>query len=249
MLEVTDLPTDMSADRQSALDTLLPHIAKAVEIGHPRSDPGLVQIGLLTAMERLRIGLAVLDRHGGVVAANEEFRRQSEAIGAMRIDPSGRLHLRAEAHRAALSEALGQTADAHSVPQALSQDALIAYGKEEDTVLCIKIAPLIRSDGFGKTGVDGVLVYSVDSSKPLSFDAAAISQAFGLTGTEELLATLLADGMTNAQIAERRNRSVATINVQVKSLLAKTNSANRTQLVRLMTNFGSGLWALDPVSP
>ena len=49
---------------------------------------------------------------------------------------------------------------------------------------------------------------------------------------------LLAEGLTNRQISDRRNRSVETINSQVKSLLAKADCANRTQLIRRATTIG-----------
>jgi DNA-binding NarL/FixJ family response regulator len=50
---------------------------------------------------------------------------------------------------------------------------------------------------------------------------------------------MVAEGLTNAQIAERRNRSIATINTQVKSILSKTQCLTRTQFVRLMMSFST----------
>ena len=44
--------------------------------------------------------------------------------------------------------------------------------------------------------------------------------------------------LTNREIAGHRDRSVETINTQVKSLLAKADCANRTQLIRRATTIG-----------
>ena len=62
--------------------------------------------------------------------------------------------------------------------------------------------------------------------------------AYGLTDTEMSLVDAIADGLTNAQIAEMRNRALPTINAQVKSILSKTQCSTRTQFVRLLTGFG-----------
>ena len=67
-----------------------------------------------------------------------------------------------------------------------------------------------------------------------------------LTPRERDVLRLLTDGLTNRQISDRRNRSVETINSQVKSLLAKADCANRTQLIRLASSIGAS-FVMDPL--
>ncbi len=67
----------------------------------------------------------------------------------------------------------------------------------------------------------------------------ANESAYGLTKAELSLTDAIAEGLTNAQIAERHGRAVATINGQVKSVLSKTGCATPTQFVRLLMSFGS----------
>ena len=57
----------------------------------------------------------------------------------------------------------------------------------------------------------------------------------------------MAEGMTNREISDRREKSVETINTQTKSILAKTMSANRTQLIRLATNLSANFLS-DPLT-
>ena len=85
----------------------------------------------------------------------------------------------------------------------------------------------------------GHIVYSMDTGQAYHIDTATLSGLFDLSATEAIILEMLSDGLTNAQISERRGRSVETINSQVKSLLQKTNSSNRTQLIRMATNIGS----------
>jgi DNA-binding CsgD family transcriptional regulator len=56
---------------------------------------------------------------------------------------------------------------------------------------------------------------------------------------EEAAYYVASEGLTNVQISERRSKSVETINSQVKSILDKTQTANRTQAIRLATNITS----------
>ena len=57
---------------------------------------------------------------------------------------------------------------------------------------------------------------------------------------------LMADGLTNPQISDERDRSLETINSQVKSVLEKTGSANRTQAIRLAVNVSSSFLVSPP---
>ncbi len=51
-----------------------------------------------------------------------------------------------------------------------------------------------------------------------------------LTPTEAALARLVAEGLTNAQIAQRMLVSVATVKVHLSHILAKVGATNRTDL-------------------
>jgi len=58
-----------------------------------------------------------------------------------------------------------------------------------------------------------------------------------LTATELSVVELICQGLTNSEIAQQRERSVETVNSQVKAILDKSRATNRTQLVRLLSNF------------
>lgn len=105
--------------------------------------------------------------------------------------------------------------------------------------LCVEVAPLDSADDMSDANWGGAIVYSLDSSQPTETDTATLQQVFGLTPTEALLSGLVGEGLTNNQIADRRCRSVETVNAQLKSLLAKTQCTNRTQLVRLLSGFST----------
>jgi len=220
---------------------ILPHMAKAMDLGRVASQLRAEHHGLLAAMDRLIIGVCVLDTNGNVVVQNEEFRRQIDTFPVLRVAPEGALRfMRAEDQKR--FAALKQDALNHGRFGARPRKEAIAA--DTDTFLCVEVAPLDRCEEIGARMFGGFIVYSTDTSLPVHCNTRPIQAAFGLTDTELALVESIGEGLTNAQIAERRGRAVATIDTQVKSILAKTQCATRTQFVRLMMGFG-----VDYVSP
>ena len=95
--------------------------------------------------------------------------------------------------------------------------------------------------------MQGYVVYSTDTSLPFRCNIDSIQTVFGLTDTELAIVEAIGEGLSNPEIAERRGRSVETVNTQVKSVLSKSNCHTRTQLVRMMMRFGTNF--LSPEAP
>jgi DNA-binding CsgD family transcriptional regulator len=79
----------------------------------------------------------------------------------------------------------------------------------------------------------------MDTGNSYKISGDVLSEMFALTEAESAVLELMADGLTNQQISDRRSKSVETVNSQVKSVLIKTGTANRTQAIRLATNISS----------
>lgn len=217
------------------LNQYLPHIAKALDLGRPARQLQQRHNGLLAAIDKLTIGVCLLDRNGCVILSNEEFDRQRDAYRTYRIAANGVLQLIRATDQQQL-EALKEHAFNHGQFGARPRKEAIAT--DQGNVLCIEITPLHSADEIGTRAFDGYVVYSTDTSQPMQCNTSPLQQVFGLTETELALTDAISRGLTNAQIAERRNRSVSTVNAQVKSILSKTQCATRTQFVRLLMSFG-----------
>lgn len=227
---------------RAIMDQFLPHIAKALDLGRPAQQLAHAHHSLLAAMDRLSVGVCVLDAKGRVVVSNTEFQRQLEDYSAFHMPPDGTLSLHNPDDQARFAS-LKTDARAHGKFGARPRKEAIAA--EGDTFLCIEVAPLEITPDLGTAPLGGCILYSMDTSQPLACNTAHLQQAYRLTDTEASLVKAIAEGLTNAQIADRRERSVATINAQVKSILAKTDCHTRTQLVRLMMSFGTNLLRAD----
>ena len=219
------------------LKSLLPHLAKAMDLARPLGNPGEEHAALLAVMERLKVGICLLDGLGRIVASNSEFDRQVEAYRAFGPDIQGRLRLNQPAAQGEFRVMLEDALNHGRFGARPRKEAIVIGGDGTAGSLCFEIVPLDRSKEIGSRAFQGALAISRDLGQAVSIDVDLAKRAFELTATETTIVSLVSEGLTNAEIAERRERSVETVNAQMKSILGKTRAVNRTQLVRLLCSF------------
>lgn len=230
---------------RAKLRVLLPHIAKAIAIGRAMRDLRSVNRAMLAAMDRLRMGVCILDRHGRVELANQEFMRQVQDYTAYTIDSDRRLEFHDSINRKHLTDLMSDVSRHGKHGARPRKEAVIIDGVEDVVgaadigALCIEVAPIHRVEEFGRNAFDGAVIYSLDTTRPMPFDPTMMRDRFNLSKAESSLLELMAQGMSNNDIAATRSRAVDTINAQVKAVLSKTGAKNRTHLVRLMACFGT----------
>ena len=225
----------MTVEEQAYSGQVLPHIAKAFDLGRSSQVLNAKSQGLLAAMNRLKTGLCVLDGKGRMVVENEEFARQREHYRLFRLTRSGELEMFKPADQKVF-EHLKDNARNHGQFGARPRKEAIAA--DRDIFLCVEVTPIHQLEEHGSKGIGGHIVHSFDTSQQITLHAAALEAAYDLTRSEAEIVDLISEGLTNTEIAERRSRALATINAQVKSVLSKTGCSTRTQLVRLMISFG-----------
>ena len=235
-IQLSETRGRLTHEEKAYLNPLLPHLAKAFDLGQPAHQVASNNLSLLGAIDRLNIGICILDPAGRVVTKNAEFDRQLDLHRVFTIASNGKFKFSAPSHQKHLSD-MQTSALNHGRFGARPRKEAIPTG--DDGYLCIEFVPLDRSAEIGSAKFEGIILYSADTSRPWHMHIEAIQVAHGLTVTEAQLIGAISDGFTNAQIAEQRDRSVTTIASQVKSILAKTNCSTRTQLVRLMMSFGA----------
>lgn len=216
------------------LDILLPHIAKALELGHVFSRARGMAHDLAASLDWLRVGVCLIRADRTIIAQNAQFRRQVATTGTVLVSADNRVDM-------------GRACDRAWFRRHMAQPPAPACCPADDAVaLSIHLAPLMSPDATGGTRLDGYAIYCLDVACLAQIDLDAVSRRLSLTGSESELVALLADGLTNRQIAARRHRSVETVNSQVKSLLNKAHCGNRTQLVRRVTTLGGRILADHP---
>jgi DNA-binding CsgD family transcriptional regulator len=225
----------LNEEERQYMALLLPHFAKALDLGLPMRQLNHKNHGILAAIDRLTIGICILDSNGNIVIKNEEFLRQQDAYKAFRVTNGGALRMVNDQDQKRFGKYI---ADVNNHGKFGARPRKEAISTTLDNFLCIEITPLNKSEEMGSKVFEGFIVYSTDTSMPVRCNTSPIKHAFGLTDTELSLVDAIGDGLTNPEIAEHRGRSVSTINAQVKSILSKSQCATRTQFVRTMMRFG-----------
>ncbi|MGC3940636.1 helix-turn-helix transcriptional regulator [Roseobacter sp. EG26] len=218
------------------LSHLLPHLAKALDLGIPMRQLQKRYQGVLSALDRLTIGVCILDSRGMVVARNQEFQRQQETYRTFRVSQNGQLRITDNRGQKCLDVLMADLSQHGKFGARPRKENITSHALD---ALCIEVSPIHRSDEMGSEVFDGFLLCSTDTTLPVVCDTHRVQQAFQLTAAETSLVNAIGQGLTNPEIADRRGRSVATINAQTKSILAKSHCANRTQFVRMMMRFGA----------
>lgn len=220
------------------LATILPHVAKACALARPVAQLAQLGDGLEQTLDRFRMGVCLMRADRRIVTENAEFKRQRAEAGIFRRLPDGRLEMCAAADRAWLADLTGDAAR-HGRFGARPRKEAMASRSCSGGGLSVEVAPLTSADAFGERRLDGFALYSLDTTQPIELDLDLVATTLSLTGSETALVDLMAEGLTNREIALRRDRSVETVKTQVASLLAKADCVNRTQFIRLVSNMGA----------
>ena len=109
------------------------------------------------------------------------------------------------------------------------------FVRTSDSECLLEFSPLHDSiDELGEK-FRGAIVTVVDPNhSKVTRNIDPVARLYGLTKTEAHIAKMVLEGMESLDIAESRNVSLETVKTQIKTILRKTNSANRAELVKRM---------------
>jgi DNA-binding CsgD family transcriptional regulator len=105
------------------------------------------------------------------------------------------------------------------------------------------LAPQQMMGAFGLRPVVVLLFYHPGSAP--SIDSDLLHAVFGLTPAECRVATLLADGLSVKEIADRQRTRHDTVRKQLRSIYRKTATNRQAELVRLLLHLPNTAFELD----
>jgi DNA-binding NarL/FixJ family response regulator len=193
-----------------------------------------------TVMPALRAGLATWVQLGARRAALARL-LDAGAAAVLAFDTRGaRLHESAAGARLLADES---GVDASRIRDAARQLALVAAHARADSTEPA-VAPTVRTARhryelaatrsatlFGR---EPVIVVSLRRQAPAALDDAALRERFALTRREIQVARLLAEGLSNVEVAERMGVSFFTARNHVERLLRKLGVSNRARVGALL---------------
>lgn len=114
-----------------------------------------------------------------------------------------------------------------------SEQLLTVPRRTEEEPHVLSICPLRDPDNLLEGQFRGAIVYVIDPANVEMVSTQGIARLYGLTPAEDAVCALLLNGMSTNEIAETRSVTVETVKSQIKSLLEKTRTKNRVQLIKL----------------
>ncbi|MGG7568606.1 helix-turn-helix transcriptional regulator [Rhodovulum sp. DZ06] len=218
---------------------LLPHLSKALELSRGFLKLRARENAMLGALDRVGVGLAVVDGAGGLVHSNAAFDAAlGEAAGIGRTG-TGPLHFRDAAEGAAAQAAIAAAA-ALAGGDGARGGACKATAEFEfprrggGAPLLLDISPLRDGAAEIAPGFAGALLTLVDPDAAPPSGGARVGRAYGLTPAECAVLDGILAGLSDKEIAARLGKAPSTAKNQVAAILEKTGCARRSELIRLV---------------
>lgn len=224
---------ERSAVADERLGRLLPHLAKVVGINRKFSMLRRRYKAVLAALDHIRIGTCVTTASGEIVIANTEARRIFDLADGVSLTASQRLQIYKEHEAAALEAAIRAVATTATGDDGEREALVLAPRKSGAQPFVIEVAPVRDRNGEVDTGFHGALVFIVDPENLAAIQVTKMCALFSLTAAEGEVCQWMFEGLSAAEVAERRGVAEGTVKAQFRSIYAKTGVHRRVDLIRL----------------
>lgn len=216
------------------LRPLLPHMAKAVEIGRLFNRLKERYHAVLAVLDKVAVGLVVALESGEIVVANSEAERilaLHDGIGRSRAN---RLVLRGSDETAQLQAHIAMMARTAGGGIEIPGRVMHLPRPSGRHPLLVEAMPLRDSGAEIAHHLRGALVVIVDPDSEVELDISRFGKLHRLTPAETVVCGLLIRGYQGPEIAEIRGTSVSTARNQIAAVYLKTTTRRRGDLIRLV---------------
>lgn len=219
-------------------EDMLSHLSKSISMGHVFARSKVLNVAVTKYLNTLNIGVAIVDKFGSLMFSNTETDRIVAQNLGVDITPQGRILFQgAEAFQTDVQRLLGGEitgVNGHGTCGARPRrEALYVDTEGAQNGVFVEICPIADHPDLEHFGGGARLVTMLDSVQSYQLDAGVVARFFPLSKAEQAVLELLGQGHSNMEIADIRSRSIETVNSQIKSIFRKTNSRNRTELVKV----------------
>ncbi len=237
----------VSAEQQESMGKLVPHLRRAIGLAYRIEGYRALRAGQYHVLDRLAVGVVLLDRRSRVLYASAAARAYDTADGPLslrRNSITARSPSHAQRLAALISAALlGAPSASMSIPR--SDDGRLL------TILVISA----RGKDVGRLGDlhlpdAAVMLFIVDPANRFGIPPAWLMDAYGLTHGETRVALAVSSGLSIPETAQQLRLSPNTIKTHLRRVFAKTGTNRQAELAQLMTSIGliSGLGGADNAS-
>ena len=223
-----------AASRRQAA-AFLPHLQRALLIRQRLADAALARTTLFEALQRLAVGVLVVDRAARVLFANSQAERIVRSNAPLVDIRGGRLQL-GDAQLALRLQRAIRDAVSTAAGIATRCCGAMALQRAAGLPLTLLVSPLRGAD----LAEPAALLFLRDG-RQAALQPALLREMFGLTRTEAALAAEMARGCALDAIASKFGIGIGTARSHLKSVLAKTGTRRQGELIALIGGSVAGL--------
>jgi DNA-binding CsgD family transcriptional regulator len=223
---------------------LVPHFQRALQLQRRLQTVEAVGADAMAALERLTIGVILLDERAVPFAMNAAAQRILRSGDGLAMSREGVLAVAAADTtrlQRAIRDARAATSEVTSNGGALR---LIRPSGRRPLEILVTPLPAGRIAVGQKAARVAVFVSDPEAEARASDAGETLRQLYGLTAGEARLLTCLLDGMDLTGAADVLGRSVHTVRTQTKAILAKTGTSRQADLLRLILGGPANLASL-----
>lgn len=226
---------DFDADDRRLFGLIVPHVARAAHIHRVMAEVTVQKQWALSALDRLRVGVILLDAQARPLHLNREAERLV-AAGSIFVARGEGLALSTSGDTSRLKRLVADAVGLATGRGIAGGGCMRAAGKG-GSALQLQVIPLPH--GLSESPLEQSLpagcvavFISIPGNSRLPWERLAAMH--GLTRAEAKLASLVADGVDPEQAAETLLVSLGTVRSQLKSIFAKTGVTRQAELVALL---------------
>lgn len=218
-----------SSDRVEAIQGLLPHLRQYVRVRAALAEAGALGASMAELLGDIGAGVAQIDGHGRIVAANDRARALLRA-GNRLSDAHGVLRAVVPAEDAALRRLLARALCGEPGEGGSMRLSTVTAGAP----LALHVIPLRGPRREHARGRVRALLLAVDPARRSDIDPERLADLLGLTPTESVIAVLLAKGRSIDEVADELGRSRTTVKWHMRHIYAKHGLSRQMELMRLV---------------
>lgn len=232
-------PPGFDAEEKRHFAALVPHLGRAVKIGHELGAAAAARRAFGAALDRLPRGVLLVDARSGLRYANRYAEEVLATGDGLRVE-CGRLVAATPEATAALRRLVGGAADPTACGGAAAGGCLALARPSLRRPLELLVAPLTPELAPIAAGRAAAALFLVDPERQLELPVVVLRQLYGLTPAEARLAALVGEGLGLPEVAARLGVRRETAKSNLRSIFAKTGTRRQAELVRLLLT-GPGL--------
>lgn len=227
-----------SSDQIDLIARLLPHIRQFVRVRHALIEAGARATTLSALLENTRTGVIQIDRHGRVVAANDQAYAMLRSGDVLR-DPDGALRAALPEHDQELQRLLGRALPPYGAQG--ESGTMVVRAPHSPPTMVLHIMPASHQGSDFRAIGAAALVLAVEPKRPARIDRLVLQATLGLTAAESDVAARLAEGHSVREIAAALRRAEHTVRWHVKQSHKKVRVSRQSDLIRIVQAVGGTL--------